>query len=84
VVVVKFSENTVVLHTQIKTLPGRQWTVAPAFNLRLKRRFDQLRITMYPSRKIYLSPELQRVDGGPSRLLDGMAPAVMNAAEQSQ
>ncbi len=48
------------LHTQIKTLPGRQWTVAQAFNLRLKRRFDQLGITMYPSRKIYLSPEMRR------------------------
>jgi small-conductance mechanosensitive channel len=60
VVVVKFSENAVVLHTQIKTLPGQQWNVAPAFNLRLKRRFDQFGITMYPSRKIYLSPEVQR------------------------
>ena len=58
--VVKFIENGIVVHTQVRTVPGRQWDVEQAFNLRLKRRFDKLGISMYPSRKVYLSPELQR------------------------
>ena len=58
--IAKFIENGVVVHTQIRTLPGRQWDVEQAFNLRLKRRFDRQGIAMYPSRKVYLSPDLQR------------------------
>ena len=58
--IAKFVENGIVLHTQIRTSPGRQWAVEQAVNLRLKRRFDELGISMYPSRKVYLSPEMQR------------------------
>jgi small-conductance mechanosensitive channel len=58
--IAKFIENGVVLHTQVKTLPGRQWDVEQTFNRRLKRRFDELGVSMYPSRKVYLSPEMQR------------------------
>jgi len=60
VVIAKFIENGVVLRTQVKTLPGRQWDVEQAFNRRLKRRFDGLGVSMFPSRKVYLSPEMQR------------------------
>ena len=58
--IVKFVENGIVLHTQMRTFPGRQWEVEQAFNLRLKRRFDEVGVSMYPSRKVYLSPEMQR------------------------
>jgi small-conductance mechanosensitive channel len=58
--IANFIENGVVVHTQVKTLPGRQWGVEQTFNRRLKRRFDELGVSMYPSRKVYLSPEMQR------------------------
>lgn len=60
VTIAKFIENGVVLHTQIMTQPGRQWEVEQTFNRRMKRRFGELGISMYPSRKVILSPELQR------------------------
>ena len=60
VTIVKFIENGVVLHTQVMTQAGRQWDIEHAFNRRMKRRFDELGISMYPSRKVILSPEMQR------------------------
>ena len=49
----RFADYAMILHCQIRTLPGRQWDVQNEFNRRLKDRFDTLGIVMpYPARRV--------------------------------
>jgi small-conductance mechanosensitive channel len=50
----RFTDYALILHTQVKTLPGQQWGVTREFNQRLMRRFDELGVELpYPSRTVY-------------------------------
>lgn len=40
----KFSESSIIIKSRIKTLPIKQWNVGREFNLRLKKKFDELNI----------------------------------------
>jgi len=49
----RFADYAIILHCQIRTLPGRQWDVQNEFNRRLKSRFDVLGVVMpYPARRV--------------------------------
>jgi len=49
----RFADYVIILHCQIRTLPGRQWDVQNEFNRRLKNRFDALGVVMpYPARRV--------------------------------
>ena len=49
----RFVDHGLILHCQIRTLPGRQWDVQNEFNRRLKDRLDALGIVMpYPARRV--------------------------------
>ena len=40
----KFNDSAIIIKSRIKTKPIKQWAVAREFNLRLKRKFDELNI----------------------------------------
>jgi moderate conductance mechanosensitive channel len=47
----RFVDSGVTIKGRIRTLPGKQWQVARAFNLRLKRNFDRVGVeTLFPQR----------------------------------
>jgi moderate conductance mechanosensitive channel len=52
----RFTDYAMIVHLEIKTLPGKQTEIARQFNRRLKRRLDELGIEMpYPSRRLYMA-----------------------------
>jgi len=53
----RFDPNWMVVKGQIKTRPLQQWSVARAFNLRLKRKMDEAGIEIpVPQMRVYTSP----------------------------
>jgi small-conductance mechanosensitive channel len=51
----RFTDYAMILHMEIKTLPGKQSEVARQFNRRLKARLDELGIAMpIPARRLYM------------------------------
>lgn len=60
----RFEPNWMVVKGQIKTRPLQQWSVARAFNARLKRRMDEAGIDMpVPQMQVHMSP--RQVDDAP-------------------
>lgn len=47
----KFAESAVIVQSRIKTKPIRQWAISREFNLRLKKKFDELNIEMSSPQK---------------------------------
>jgi small-conductance mechanosensitive channel len=55
-VLTRFADYAMILHCQIRTLPGRQWALQNEFNRRLKERFDAEGIVMpYPSQRLVMA-----------------------------
>ncbi|MDD3149277.1 MAG: mechanosensitive ion channel family protein [Candidatus Gastranaerophilales bacterium] len=51
----KFTDSAVIIRARTTTKPIKQWYVARAFNLRLKKRFDELGIEIpFPHRTLYV------------------------------
>lgn len=54
----KFDDSAVVIKARAKTKPFEQWNVARAFNLKLKKRFDELNIEIpFPHTTLYVGQE---------------------------
>ncbi len=54
----RFDDSAVVIRARIKTKPLQQWGVRRAFNLRMKRRFDELGIEIpFPHQTIYFGED---------------------------
>lgn len=54
----RFDDSAVIVRARIKTKPLQQWGVRRAFNLRLKRRFDELGIEIpFPHQTIYFGED---------------------------
>ena len=54
----RFDDSAVVIRARIKTRPLQQWGVRRAFNLRMKRRFDELGIEIpFPHQTIYFGED---------------------------
>ena len=50
----KFDDSAIIIKARIKTKPIKQWEVGREFNLRLKKKFDELNIEIpFPHRMIY-------------------------------
>ena len=63
----RFDDSAVIVRDRIKTKPLQQWGVRRAFNLRMKRRFDELGIEIpFPHQTIYFGEDQ-----------DGNAPAAL-------
>ncbi|WP_316015907.1 mechanosensitive ion channel domain-containing protein [Roseobacter sp. HKCCA0434] len=53
-----FGDSAIVVRARIKTLPGKQWAVGRAYNLILKRLFDERSIEIpYPHQTIYFGED---------------------------
>jgi len=89
----RFADYALILHCQIRTLPGRQWGVQNEFNRRLKDRFDALDIAM-PARRVVVeelgeaterSPRMRRPGGDTAsdRGGEGPRPASRGSSERS-
>ena len=53
-----FGDSAIVLRARIKTLPGQQWGIGRAYNLILKRLFDERSIEIpYPHQTIYFGED---------------------------
>lgn len=51
----KFDSSAIIIKARIKTKPIKQWEIGREFNLRLKKRFDELGIEIpFPHRTLYL------------------------------
>jgi small conductance mechanosensitive channel len=54
----RFDDSAVVIRARIKTKPLQQWGVRRAFNLRMKRRFDELGIEIpFPHQTVYFGED---------------------------
>jgi small-conductance mechanosensitive channel len=54
----RFDDSAVIIRARIKTKPLQQWGVRRAFNLRMKRRFDELGIEIpFPHQTIYFGED---------------------------
>jgi len=54
----KFADSAIIIKARIKTLPIQQWTVGREFNLRMKRRFDELGIEIpFPHQTVYFGED---------------------------
>ena len=54
----RFADSAVIVRARIKTKPLQQWGVRRAFNLRMKRRFDELGIEIpFPHQTIYFGED---------------------------
>ena len=63
-VLTRFADYAMILHCQIRTLPGRQWALQNEFNRRLKERFDAEGIVMpYPSQRLVVAGQLNSGNG---------------------
>ncbi|KAA0585858.1 mechanosensitive ion channel (plasmid) [Azospirillum oryzae] len=52
-----FQDSAVLIKARIKTLPIQQWNVGREFNGRMKKRFDELGITIpFPQRILHIAP----------------------------
>ncbi|SMF53485.1 small conductance mechanosensitive channel [Azospirillum oryzae] len=52
-----FRDSAVLIKARIKTLPIQQWNVGREFNGRMKKRFDELGITIpFPQRTLHIAP----------------------------
>ncbi|WP_345813725.1 mechanosensitive ion channel family protein [Paraburkholderia sp. PREW-6R] len=70
----RFDPNWMVVKGQIKTRPLQQWSVARAFNLRLKRKMDEAGIEIpVPQMRVYTSSKDE--EGQPLQDDDAPAPA---------
>ena len=65
----QFADSAVIIKARIKTVPLRQWAVGREFNRRMKKRFDELGISIpFPQMTVsYLAPEVK--DRAPERPL---------------
>ena len=56
----RLADSAVVIKARIKTLPGTQWAMRREFQLRMKKRFDELGIEIpFPHTKIYFADDKQ-------------------------
>lgn len=54
----KFADSAVVIRGRFKTLPGKQWMVGREFNRRVKRRFDELGISIpFPTTTLFFGED---------------------------
>ena len=53
----KFDGEQVVIRGRLKTIPGKQWAAGREFNHRLKKKFDELGVTMPTSSTTLILPE---------------------------
>lgn len=59
----KFADSAIVIKARIKTTPNQQWIVGRAYNLRLKKRFDEANIEFpYPHRTVIIRGENQEYE----------------------
>ena len=67
----RFDDSAVVIRARIKTKPLQQWGVRRAFNLRMKRRFDELGIEIpFPHQTIYFGEDREgNAPAAPIRML---------------
>jgi small conductance mechanosensitive channel len=53
-----FADSAVIIRARIKTAPLKQWPIKREFNLRLKRRFDELGIEIpFPHQTLYFGQD---------------------------
>jgi len=65
----KFADSAVIIKARIKTKPILQWRVGRAFNLRLKKKFDEHNIEIpYPHVTVYMGEDKQG-EASPMRIL---------------
>jgi len=78
----RFDPNWMVVKGQIKTRPLQQWSVARAFNLRLKRKMDEAGIEIpVPQMRVYTSSKDSEGQPLPDdELAHGLEPEHMHAA----
>ncbi|NKB58240.1 MAG: mechanosensitive ion channel [Alphaproteobacteria bacterium] len=67
----RFDDSAVIIRARIKTKPLQQWGVRRAFNLRMKRRFDELGIEIpFPHQTVYFGEDRDgKAPAAPVRLL---------------
>ncbi|MFM0336203.1 mechanosensitive ion channel family protein [Paraburkholderia fungorum] len=71
----RFDPNWMVVKGQIKTRPLQQWSVARAFNLRLKRKMDEAGIEIpVPQMRVYTSSKDSEGEPLPDEDLPGFSP----------
>lgn len=68
----RFADSAVIIRARIKTKPLQQWGVRRAFNLRMKRRFDELGIEIpFPHQTVYFGTDRDgKAPPAPVRILD--------------
>jgi small-conductance mechanosensitive channel len=77
-----FGDSAIVLRARIKTRPGKQWGVGRAYNLILKRLFDERGIEIpFPHQTIYFG---EAKDGRTQRLRVANAPEPARPAEPDE
>lgn len=56
----RFADSAIIIRARIKTTPNEQWRVGRAYNLRLKKRFDEMSIEFpFPHRTVIIRGENQ-------------------------
>jgi len=61
-----FQENAVLIKARLKTRPIQQWSVGREFNRRMKKRFDELGISIpFPQRTLHLANNTPLISGTP-------------------
>ena len=81
----RFDDSAVIIRARIKTKPLQQWGVRRAFNLLMKRRFDELGIEIpFPHQTIYFGEDKEgKAPPAPVRLLgEAYVPAAPKAPAQ--
>ena len=74
----RFADSAVIVRARIKTKPLQQWGVRRAFNLRMKRRFDELGIEIpFPHQTVYFGVDRDgKAPPAPVHLLEETEPSV--------
>lgn len=77
-----FDESAITLRARIKTIPGQQWGTGRAYNLILKRIFDERGIEIpFPHQTIYFGAD--RVGNAPPLHIRAEAPVAVDPAPQT-
>lgn len=74
----RFADSAVIIRARIKTKPLQQWGIRRAFNLRMKRRFDELGIEIpFPHQTVYFGTDRDgKAPPAPVHLLEETEPPV--------
>jgi len=79
-----FGDSAIVVRARIKTLPGKQWGVGRAYNLILKRLFDERSIEIpYPHQTIYFGED-KAGKAPPMRVLSERVEAARDTAKPAE